>query len=206
MRRAIVSRWSRGAESTRRLRKLKRTARTPSTCRRSSSESGDIVPDARHAPGAAAGRRDGVEHRAVVRAVATRLDNDPGVRYRGGRGGRTAVPSMHRMACTCARVRTGTGRPGRIRGSARRHFRPTTRRSATTGARASQAIRAPPRSGSRVRLDDVEAEAATAALEVLAEADANRSPRHVSTYLVSVGRIYPDTVRSPGVKPSRTRT
>ena len=76
MRRAIVSRWSRGAESTRRLRKLKRTARTPSTCRRSSSESGDIVPDARHAPGAAAGRRDGVEHRAVVRAVATRLDND----------------------------------------------------------------------------------------------------------------------------------
>jgi len=57
-----------------------------------------------------------------------------------------------------------------------------------------------------VRLDDVEAEAATAALEVLAEADANRSPRHVSTYLVSVGRIYPDTVRSPGVKPSRTRT
>ena len=106
MRAAISASSSRGVKSTRRLTKLKRTPRTPASCRSPQLAVGDAAADGGHAARPAAARAARVGHRAVVRAVAGGLHDDVA---------REAEVVAQREQLRLARVAGGVLPLGRVR-------------------------------------------------------------------------------------------
>ena len=118
MRRRSPSARPCGVKSTSRLTKLKRTPRTPAACISCSSRVADAAAHGGHAARLAVGVRDRHRPSRGCRRRGRWPARSRCARSRGGRAARTAVPCWRRTACTCARARRETARPGRTRGSA----------------------------------------------------------------------------------------
>ena len=83
--------------------------------------------------------RQRIDQRAVVGAVAGGLNNDIAREAEVVAQRKQLLPCRHRTACTCARARRGTARPGRTRGSGRRRRRAEAGSGACWGWRTSRA-------------------------------------------------------------------
>ena len=71
-----------------------------------------VAPDRRDAARLAAARQAGVDHRAIVGAMAGRLHDDVTREARDGRATRRVRPCSRRRAYICAQARNGNAAPG----------------------------------------------------------------------------------------------
>ena len=100
---------------------------------------GHVAPDGRDSARSALARKQGVDHRAVVGAMTSRLHDDVAIEAETVAQERTIAPCWRRKGCICARAHKGTRRPAQTHGNARRRLRAEAKSSACSAPRTSRA-------------------------------------------------------------------